>query len=85
MVYASSILLRPNAQVNITVNRSGQIAAAEQQFDRHGRGYDNRGYDRRYDHDHDGQGGYGRRDDRDWNNRPMNGGNRNGYPQGKGY
>ena len=80
MVYASSILLRPDAQVNITVNRSGQIAVAEQRSDRYGRGYD-----RRDDHDHDGQGGYGRRDDRDRNNWPMNGGDRNTYPQGRGY
>lgn len=88
MLYASSILLRPEAQMNITVNRSGEIAVAEQRSDRYGRGYDNSGYDRRYDHDdhdHDGQGGYGRRDDRDVNNRPMNGGNRNAYPQGRGY
>lgn len=65
LVYSSTIFFKPNYQVNILINRSGEVSLAEQQ---------SRGYGRRGDRD------YGRKDDHDWNNRGSAGDNRNGYP-----
>ncbi len=40
LVYTSRVFLRPNYQVNILINRSGEISMAEHQLGRYGRDND---------------------------------------------
>ena len=66
LMYSSNVFLKPNYQVNVLINRSGQLSMAEQQIGRsYGRGNDRRygrDYDRNYGRDYDRN--YGRDNDR---------------------
>lgn len=67
LIYSSTVFLKPNYQVNILINRSGEISLAEQQ---------SREYGRRTDRD------YGRNDDRGWNS-GRSSDDRGGYSSGR--
>lgn len=54
VIYSSRVFLRPNYQVNVLINHSGEISIAEQQLGRYGRDND-RNYGRNDDHDHYGK------------------------------
>lgn len=49
LIYSSKVFLKPNYQVNVLINRSGQLSINEQQMGRNGRG-DDRNYGRNDDH-----------------------------------
>jgi hypothetical protein len=54
LLYASKVFLKPNYQVNVLINRSGQLSVVEQQMGKYGRG-DDRGYGRNDDNDRYGK------------------------------
>ncbi len=57
LMYSSTVFLKPNYQVSVLINRSGQLSIAEQQMGRYGRG-DDRNYGRNDDHDRYDRRGY---------------------------
>jgi len=73
LMYSSSVFFKPDVQMNIFINRSGDVAVAEQRSDRYEAGRygnnDNRNDNRRNDRDD-----YGKQADQD---------NRRGYPSGR--
>ena len=56
LVYTSRVFLKPNYQVNVLINRSGEISVAEKQLGRYGRD-DDRNYGRNDDHNRYGKPG----------------------------
>ncbi len=57
LMYSSTVFLKPNYQVNVLINRFGQLSIAEQQIGRYRRD-DDRNYGRNDDHDRYERRGY---------------------------
>jgi len=68
LMYSSSVFMKPEFQVNVLINRYGEVSIAEQPLGHYGKG-DERNYGRNDDHGHDG--------------RPSGHDNRDGYPNNR--